>query len=154
MVTRIINRSLVMAAIAIGMSANVHAETPGETDPEVSRSFELEYQDEWVAERNGTKITLFDIQGRLQDIPPSDRAAVLSSPERVARIINDMLLNYGMAERGIERGLLDDPEIQADIFYRIMYTLARRQRAALLAEEQLDDYSTRAREYFLANPGE
>jgi len=154
MVTRIVNLPLVAAAIASCMAVDVHADTPGETDSEVSRSFELAYEDEWVAERNGTKITLFDVQGRLQDIPPGDRAAVLSSPERVARIINDMLLNYGMAERGLERGLLDDPEIQAEIFYRVMYTLARREQAALLVDEQLDDYSARAREYFLANPGE
>lgn len=141
-----------IALSLLGLTSTVMAQqAPPET---VEREFQLEYADEWLAERNGARITLFDIQGRLQDIPPADRAQVLSSPERIARILNDMLANYGMAEQAMARGLLDDPEVQAEIFYRTMYVLARREQQAILEQEQLDDYSDRAREYFLANPDE
>jgi peptidyl-prolyl cis-trans isomerase C len=126
----------------------------GEEDRVVERELELRYADEWIAERHGTKLTLQDVIGRLQDVPREDRAAVVSSPERVARILNDMLINYGMAERAIERGLLEDPAVRAEIFYRTMYVLARHEQQALFEEEQLDDYSLRAREYYLANPEE
>jgi parvulin-like peptidyl-prolyl isomerase len=137
-----------------GLGVVFAEERPETTDMEVSRSLALDYQDEWIAERNGARITLLDVQGRLQDIPREDRAAVLSSPERIARILNDLLVNYGMAERGLERGLLDDPVVQAEIFYRTMYVLARREQQAVLEQEQLDDYGDRAREYYLANPDE
>lgn len=148
-------RCIILGSLSIALSSeSVFADGSEDRDPEVTRTLDLDYQDQWIAERNGTRITLFDVKGRLQEIPSEDRAAVLSSPERIAQIINDLLLNYGFAERGIERGMLDDPEVQAEIFFRIMYMLARRERAALQKENELDEYTTRAREYFLANPEE
>ena len=139
-----------VAALLLG-AAGLQA---AEEDRIVERELTLRYADEWIAERHGTKLTLPDVIGRLQDVPREDRAAVVSSPERVARILNDMLINYGMAERAIERGLLDDPAIRAEIFYRTMYVLARHEQQALFEEEELDDYSMRAREYYLANADE
>ena len=148
MVARTLMRAAILAGLILATCSN-HA--VAET---ISRSFALNYEDEMLAERHGTKITLFDVEGRLQDVPREDRAGVLSSPERIARILNDLLVNYGMAEQAMQRGLLDEPEVQAEIFYRTMYVLARREQQAVLSEQQLDDYSVRAREYYLANPEE
>jgi len=142
-----------VAAFAVLLVASSALEA-AEEERLVERELELQYADEWIAERHGTKLTLQDVIGRLQDVPVEDRAAVVSSPERVARILNDMLINYGMAERAIERGLLEDPAVRAEIFYRTMYVLARYEQQALFEEEQLDDYSARAREYYIANPEE
>ena len=149
-------RTAVFALLAgLSIVAEAQAAPQSETtDDRVQRSLHLEYTDGGLAEREGARVTLFDVIGRLQDIPPADRAPVLSSPERIARILNDMLINFGMAEKAIERGLLDDPEVRAEIFYRTMYVLARREQQAVLAEEELEDYSLRAREYYLANPDE
>ncbi|GAB4172527.1 MAG: hypothetical protein Kow0020_07590 [Wenzhouxiangellaceae bacterium] len=122
----------------------------------VQRDLHLSYAEEWIAERNGTRITLFDVMGRLQDIPEKDRAAVLASPERIARILNDLLFSYGLAEKAIERGLLDDPEVRAELFYRAMYVLAAREREALERDAELDEsvYEQQAREYYLAHKDE
>lgn len=120
----------------------------------ISRSFELSYRDLWIAERSDVKVSLFDLQGRLQEIPGNDRLPVLSSPERIAQILNDLLFNYKLAEGAVDRGLLNDKEIQAEIFYQAMLILARHENAALFAENELDDYRSRAEEYYLANPTE
>ncbi len=152
MVARLSASSFSLWAAAAGLILSCSA--VGQEGRIVERELHLQYQDQWIAERQGTKITVQDVIGRLQDVPPQDRAAVVSSPERVARILNDMLLNYGMAERAIERGLLDDPAIRAEIFYRTMYVLARHEQQALFEEEELEDYGLRAREYFLANRDE
>lgn len=143
-----------IAVIALFLTSVCSAQQQPTADVEdamVHRSLHLEYSDEWLAERDGVRITLFDIIGRLQDIPQDKRAPVLSSPERIASILNDLLLTFGMAEKAIERDLLDDPEVRAEIFYRAMVVLAQREQQAVLAAEELDDYSLQAREYYLAN---
>jgi len=139
--TSLLPGALVLVALAAPLFAQ----------DEVSRQLEIDYSDEWVAERHGTRITLTDVLGRLSDIPEDRRAAFLASPERVARIINDLLFNYAMAENAIERGVLEDPEVLGEIYYRTMYMLARREQQAIIAENELDDYADQAEEYYLAN---
>ncbi len=154
MLARIVRLAVAAISLVTAICSPISAQQNATEEPLVQRSLQFGYEADWLAERNGTRVTLMDIEGRIQEIPQNERALFVSSPERIARILNDLLANYGLAEQAIARGLLEDPEVRAELVYRAMYVLARHERQALLAERELEDYSARAHEYYLANPDE
>ena len=119
---------------------------------DVKRNLELSYTSEIVATRSGVAVSLRDLDGRLADLPDDQRSEVVGTPERVAGILNGVLLTQYLADSAIEHGLLADPKIQAEIHVAAMEILAKKERDRYVAERLLDDYTSQAREIYLLEP--
>ena len=119
---------------------------------EVERRLELSYEGEIVATRSGVAVSLRDLDGRLADLTDDKRSDVVGTPERVAGILNGLLLTQFLADSAIEHKLLADPEVQAEIHVAAMEILAKKERDRYVAERLLDDYTSQAREIYLVEP--
>lgn len=119
---------------------------------DVERHLELSYESEIVATRSGVAVSLRDLDGRLADLTDDKRSDVVGTPERVAGILNGVLLTQYLADSAIENGLLADPKVQAEIHVAAMEILAKKERDRYVAERLLDDYTAQAREIYLVEP--
>jgi peptidyl-prolyl cis-trans isomerase C len=117
------------------------------------RSIEFSVESPVIASRGDTEITMFDLHGRLMPIPEGDRAGVISSPDRLEKLITDLLTIHMFANRAREAGVEQTEDFQAELHYMMIVGLADRFRDQWIAEQMLDDYGNQAREIYLTNPG-
>lgn len=119
---------------------------------EVARKLEISYTSEILATRSGAAVSIQDIAGRMATVPDDRTNDVLGSPERVASVLNGVLLSQHLADAAIDRGLLSDSVVQAEIYLAAMEILAKKERDEYVKERLLEDYSSQARETYLLNP--
>lgn len=119
----------------------------------IEREFDIRLESPLLATRGETEISMLDLHGRMMAIPPGDRAGVVSSPERLEKLIQDVLTVYFLADRGRNEGLADREEFKAEIHHMLTVRLAEKYREQWIAERELDSYENQAREAYLANPG-
>lgn len=105
-----------------------------------------------IASRGGAEITMFDLHGRMMPIPEGDRAGVISSPERLEKLITDLLTIHTFAARAREAGLQETEDFKAELHYMMIVGLADRFRDQWISDQVLDDYDNQAREIYLTNP--
>ncbi|HMB39143.1 MAG TPA: peptidylprolyl isomerase [Wenzhouxiangellaceae bacterium] len=128
--------------------------TPAQEVPtgNVERELEISYAGEVLATRSGVALSLRDLDGRMASVPADRRSDAVGAPERVAGILNGVLLTHYLADSAVDHGLLADPEIQAEIHMAAMEILARKERDRYVEERLLEDYTSQARENYLLNP--
>lgn len=85
-------------------------------------------------------------------VPPEDRAAVLSSPQRIAQILENLVRVSGFYARACELGLLDADEARREVQRMIMFFGAEAYRNDFIERITLESYETPAREIFLTEP--
>lgn len=111
--------------------------------------------DQVVASRGGSSVTLLEIDARIMELPAKLRADYLNDPTRIEDTINGLLLEKQMAARAGELGLTreKDPYLEAQIEQSVSRYLGA--RAKQLEEEQiaLPDFTALAQEKYQANPG-
>lgn len=85
-------------------------------------------------------------------VPPQDRAAVLSSPQRIAQILENLVRVSGFYARACELGLLDTDQSRGEVHRMIMFFGAEAYRNDFIERITLDSYEAPAREIFLTEP--
>jgi peptidyl-prolyl cis-trans isomerase C len=107
-----------------------------------------------VAERDGVRVTLHEVDAQVMQLPKHLRAGYLDSPERIEQVVGGLLLNKQMAAQAIEWGVESDPYFQAQLEAAKADLLGKRARA--INEDQLlanqPDFSALAEEIFLTHP--
>ncbi|MCA1778108.1 MAG: peptidylprolyl isomerase [Xanthomonadaceae bacterium] len=124
----------------------------GASSTALERELELQFESPLLATRGDARVSQLDFVGRMQAVPAPDRAGVVSDPERIGKLLEEVLLVRELADRAIEGGILEDPAIQAELHYLLSVRLSERYRENLLAERELDDYTQQARELYRLNP--
>lgn len=135
----------------LAVAQSLPAQQPAGGD-EVARELEIAYTSEILATRSGTAVSVQDIEGRMATVPDDRTNDVLGSPERIAGLLNGLLLSQYLADAAINRGMLSDSAVQAEIHLAAVEILAKKERDAYVQERLLEDYSSQARETYLLNP--
>lgn len=118
----------------------------------IERSFDIQLESPLLATRGETEISMLDLHGRMMAIPEGDRAGVVSSPERLEKLIQDVLTVYFLADRGRAEGMADSEEFAAEVHHMLTVRLAEKYREQWIDERELDSYENQAREAYLTNP--
>lgn len=105
-----------------------------------------------VAERGGASLTVGEMRTRLRmNAPDEYRRTFFADGEKVARMIDGMLLNRQLAAKARAEGLDQDPEFLAELDEYVIEKLARRRVARYLDTLPQADTETLAHERYLAN---
>lgn len=115
-------------------------------------SITVELEGELFARKGGVVLTHADFDAFMARIPEKDRAGVLSDPQRIGRILDDLFLVRLIAADGIDQGLLEDPAIHAHLYQSAMVYLAEQQLERARTAGELADYTQQARELYLRDP--
>lgn len=142
----------IIAGLGLVLAVQVLPAQDLSKEENVERKLGFSYTSEIVATRSDTAVSLQDLDGRMATLPDDRMKDVLGSPERVAGILNGVLLTFHLADAAVDRGLLSDPEVQAEIHLAAMEVLAQKERDRHVAENLLDDYTSQARETYLLDP--
>ncbi len=87
-------------------------------------------------------------------MPEEDRAGVLEHPERIGRILDNLLRTHNLAELALaEEGLVDE-QARAWLHYRLFRDLATLYQEHHVDAADLDSYEDAAREMYLTRPGD
>lgn len=73
-------------------------------------------------------VTQADVDAFMESVPREDRAAFLASPDRIARMLNNILLAELFAATAIDQGFLDDSQIQASLYRTVVTEIAQMYR--------------------------
>lgn len=119
---------------------------------EIERNLEISYTSEVLASRSGVAVSVLDLEGRMAGLPEDRRPDALGAPERIAGVLNGVLLTRYLADSAIERGLLSDMSVQAEIYLAAMEILAKKARDQYVEERLLEDYTSQAQEIYLLSP--
>ena len=104
-----------------------------------------------VAERGAVKLTLKDIDVVLEMVPAGDRAAFLSSSDRLQQLIDSELLNKQIAQRGREMKLMESPMIQQLVARAADQELAKLTADQIVKDVKRPNFTLLAKEYYRAN---
>jgi peptidyl-prolyl cis-trans isomerase C len=146
-----------MVCIALVWSALVLADTPPQAqspEPEYAApELRIGYESERIASWGDAILTRQGLMAFLEvNVPPADRAAFLESPERIERLLRDLMTPRVIAADGLATGLLDDPVLKAETYQAAMNFLSEKQLDRIADERELDDYEAQARELYLRDP--
>lgn len=98
-------------------------------------------------------ITQAELHARVQErVPAEHRLGYLSSPERIAELVQTQLLDRQLALKALEHGLNDDPDSAVQLYNRITRELAAMETRRHLADRELDSYRAQAQELAVVEP--
>lgn len=117
----------------------------------IEREIDLSFESPLLATRGSTQISFMDLHGRMQAIPAGDRAGVVSSPERLESLIQDVLLVHYLANLGREQGIDQTEDFVAELNHMLTVRLAEKYREDFIEDNLLDSYTNQARETFVLN---
>lgn len=119
----------------------------------IDKELALAYDSEVIVQQGGVTVTLTDFMAFFEDhFSEGDRANLLTDVSQVADILSSLVRNEWVFQQSIEAGMIDDPVMQARLRRAVLNRLGTLYRDQFIAGVQLDDYSVRAREIYLANP--
>lgn len=101
---------------------------------------------------DGVSLTFADIDARVARIPTEHRATFMDSPKRLEDLLWSMISHKRLALRARDAGLHEDPAFAAEMAQIADEVLARRLLEHLVETAAKPDFTTRAREMYLANP--
>jgi parvulin-like peptidyl-prolyl isomerase len=117
----------------------------------VSKDFCVAFESERFVQRGDVSLTQLDFDAFLDKrVPEQHRAQFLNDPERIGQVLDNLLLTYQLADQHLE-ALGDDPLQQALLYQAVNRELANGYRDRYLAEQELQDYETSAREIYLTD---
>ncbi|NDY94976.1 peptidylprolyl isomerase [Wenzhouxiangella limi] len=117
-----------------------------------SKEICIAFESEVVVTQGDSEITHLDMDAFLATVPEGDRVDFLESADRLGQVLTNLLLSEAMANRAIEARLLDDPEVNAQLYRQLVNELTKLYRFNFFADLELADYEARARELYLTNP--
>src|SRR5690625_3555824 len=85
-------------------------------------------------------------------VPEKYRAGFLSSPDRIADMVQQQLLRRQLGSLAISHGLDKDPDTAALLEYKAMGELANLETQRYLEEHRLESYAAQAQELALVEP--
>ena len=125
---------------AVNISA-IHAQTASVLPPE-----------KVLAANQRTSVTYADFEAELARIPPRDQFEFLLDRQRLAQMVDNILLNKTLAIEARENKLDGDAKVQAEIRNQTDKVLAKYRGQQVQTSAPKIDYLPRAREIYLANP--
>ena len=134
-----------LAALAVlaftSMAPAIHAQTAPLLPP-----------DKVLASNQRTSVTFADFEAEISRIPPADQYEFLLDRQRIAQLVDNILLNKTLAIEARENKLDTNPKVQAEIRNQTDKVLAKYRGQQVQREAPKIDYLPRAREIYLANP--
>ena len=108
--------------------------------------------DKVLASNQYATVTYADFEAELARIPPRDHYEFLLDRQRLAQLIDNILLNKTLALEAREAKLDNDPKVIAEIRNQTEKVLAKYRGQHVQSNVPVIDYNARARETYLANP--
>jgi peptidyl-prolyl cis-trans isomerase C len=102
-----------------------------------------------LASNGKIKVTFEDLEGELARIPEKDRYEFLLSRQRLAKLVELVLINKTMASEAVALGLDKSPKVQAEIRNETMKVLVKHRGLHLQENAPKVDMERRAREIYL-----
>lgn len=124
----------------------------GHAAEKVENRLQIGYESELFASREGSAVTHHDLDAYMQRIPEKDRAGVLSDPERIGRILDELMLQRRIFDDAPVDELLADPLLSAQIYQAALVLIGETRLRKIMEQAELDSYRERGRELYLANP--
>jgi len=124
------------AAILISTLSSLHAQTPPALDTPLITNSKI-------------KITVEDLAAEMERLPEEHRIEFLLSEERIAKLLETMMVNKVMATEAMKSGLQNDPGAAAEIRNQTEKILAKYRKKQLETNAPKIDLSPVAREIFL-----
>jgi hypothetical protein len=137
--------SLFTAMLAAAVSFSTSAE-------EVTKSLAASFDSEIFVTQGPVTLTHADIDAFMETVPEADRANFLSSPERIGKLIHNLITVDGMVIEAQEQGFLQDQGVQAQLYRVLADEITKIFRSKYVESIELEDYSKRGRELFLSEP--
>lgn len=109
--------------------------------------------DPWVARKGGSVVTLKDIDAQLDGLPAEVRAGVMADPQRIEKVIEDLLLNRQLGDLARQAKLDQNPLHSAKLRLAEDRFLSQEFRESIshgLSEQELDQLAQER--YQLARP--
>lgn len=128
------------------MSLSVFAEES------ITRQLDIEFESEIYASKSESHVTQGQMDAYMQRVPERDRAGVLSSPERIGKMVDQMLLQQRIVDDSDLEELLSDDTLSAHIYQAATSLIAEERVRQVVREAELDSYVDRGRELYLADP--
>ncbi|MBD8526440.1 peptidylprolyl isomerase [Pseudomarimonas arenosa] len=130
----------ILCLLALPMTAQGQA-----LEPELSL-------DTVVASRGKASLTLGEIDAKVRTMPPELRAGYLTEPDRIARLIDAMLLSEQVAMEAEEAGVGETRELRDDVKLMRNELMANRFINAEMAKVKLPNFELLAKERYTADP--
>jgi parvulin-like peptidyl-prolyl isomerase len=108
-------------------------------------------QDPVLARNAWVTVTKSDFDGEIARIPKEQQFGFLASSERIARTIENILVNKTLAAQARSAGLHESPAAKAEIAATVDKVLARRAIEKAESEFKLPDFAKRAEEVYKAD---
>lgn len=108
--------------------------------------------DKVLARNQHVTVTYSDFEAELARIPQNDRFELLLSRERIARIVDNVLINKTLAQEARENKLDVSPKVQAEIANQTDKVLAKYRGQQVQANLPKVDLLALARERYLTSP--
>jgi len=124
------------AAILISTLSSLHAQTPPALDTPLITNSKI-------------KVTVEDLAAEMERLPEEHRIEFLLSEERIAKLLETMMVNKVMATEAMKSGLQNDPGAAAEIRNQTEKILAKYRKKQLETNAPKIDLSPVAREIFL-----
>lgn len=105
-----------------------------------------------LASSNRTTVTYADLQAEIARIPANDQFEFLMSRQRLAVVVENILINKTLAQEARNLGLDKKPAIQSEIQNQIDKVLAKYRGQELQANAPKINLEPKAREMYVANP--
>ena len=135
------NQKHKLAALTAGLILTFAANIPAQTvvPPETV-----------LASNARTKVTYEDLLAEVARIPEENRLEFMLSPQRLATVVENILISKIMSSEAQQAGLQDQPKIAAEIRNQTEKVLAKYRREQLEATAPKIDLTPLAREMFLS----
>jgi hypothetical protein len=121
----------------------------------ITKEQHIQFDSQHLVSRDGMSVTLADFVAHVErNVPAEDRVELISSPTRIEGLLDNILTAEAFIGLADKEGYLADDVAQA----RLMGAVSREARALFrdryFEENELDSYTTQARELFMINPGQ
>ncbi len=104
-----------------------------------------------IVSQGGQTVTLADIDGFMQRIPPARRTGFLDSPDRISQMITEVLRAKQLAQLATAQKLDQDPVVEEQIAYATREVLAKEYLRWFEESTKVPSMEQAAREEYTAN---
>lgn len=104
-----------------------------------------------LIESEQVRITTLDFEADLMRIPPEHRSEVLASKSRIAKLLENILINKTLAAQARDAGIDREPVMSNQMAMATDKLLAQEQINRITKEIKLPDFDARARELYKVN---
>lgn len=138
----IIAQAAVVATLCVAAS--------GVQGKELDKHIDLQFASDQLAQRDGVAVTQADFDAYLRDRVPEDKwDAILTSPERISEVINNLLLTQSLADSARANDKMMNDSLTALLYRKLTLELAGLYRQQYVEERELDSYESAARELYM-----